>query len=152
MIAIRPRKMRISHSYEVYETISSTYFGILQINIRGDAKYYEIVESLINNIKNGEEVGFIPVKKIKNDKLLVENGSKVCTIMPTGSSTFKNTITTENAIKNENVPLCSICIDEPIDVVMWPCRHLVCFSCHLKIKYCPLCREEIECSFKVFLN
>lgn len=67
MIAIRPRKMRISHSYEVYDTISSTYFGILQINIRGDAKYYEIVESLINNIKNGEEVGFIPVKKIKND-------------------------------------------------------------------------------------
>ena len=60
MVAIRPRKMRISHSYEVYDTISSTHFGILQINIRGCYKYYETLESLINNIKNGEEVGFIP--------------------------------------------------------------------------------------------
>ena len=43
------------------------------------------------------------IKTNKNDKLLVENDSKVCTIMPTCSSTFKNTNTTENANKDENV-------------------------------------------------
>ncbi|XP_022973618.1 uncharacterized protein LOC111472200 [Cucurbita maxima] len=41
--------------------------------------------------------------------------------------------------------LCRVCFDEPIDMVLLPCRHhILCSSCSEKCNRCPICRESIE--------
>ncbi|XP_013619251.1 PREDICTED: cell growth regulator with RING finger domain protein 1-like [Brassica oleracea var. oleracea] len=41
--------------------------------------------------------------------------------------------------------LCKVCIVEPIDVVLLPCKHhALCSTCYKKCEICPICRALIE--------
>eukprot|EP01062_Namystynia_karyoxenos_P013153 TRINITY_DN14737_c0_g1_i1.p1 TRINITY_DN14737_c0_g1~~TRINITY_DN14737_c0_g1_i1.p1 ORF type:complete len:453 (+),score=94.45 TRINITY_DN14737_c0_g1_i1:129-1361(+) len=40
--------------------------------------------------------------------------------------------------------LCSVCLCEPKQVVLWPCRHMcACSDCAPKLRRCPLCRKSV---------
>ena len=58
-------------------------------------------------------------------------------------------------LENENLKTnltCKICIAEPIGELFLPCRHLVCcVKCAVSISKCPLCRERIVGTIKVFV-
>lgn len=52
-----------------------------------------------------------------------------------------------NRVENE----CKICLSSPADCVFLPCRHLVsCRACEKRFKYCPVCRQAIGISLKVY--
>lgn len=39
---------------------------------------------------------------------------------------------------------CAVCLSEPKQVVMWPCRHMcVCAECAPRLRKCPLCRKPV---------
>ncbi|KAL8035236.1 hypothetical protein ABFS82_12G081300 [Erythranthe guttata] len=47
-------------------------------------------------------------------------------------------------LQNEKI-LCRVCFDEHINVVLLPCRHYVlCSTCCVKCKRCPICRVHVE--------
>ncbi|CAN8238930.1 unnamed protein product [Cochlearia groenlandica] len=47
-------------------------------------------------------------------------------------------------LQNEKI-LCRVCFEEPINVVLLPCRHhVLCSTCCEKCKKCPICRVLIE--------
>ena len=47
---------------------------------------------------------------------------------------------------------CKVCLDAPVGDVFFPCRHLVCcVSCSPSLSKCPLCREPIIGTIKVFV-
>lgn len=48
---------------------------------------------------------------------------------------------------------CKICYDNPLGVVFLPCAHLVtCERCVLYLSSCPLCREKITMTIRIFLS
>ena len=51
-------------------------------------------------------------------------------------------------------PLCRVCWDKPVEMVVLPCSHVpVCRTCaaHPSITRCPVCRQPIQTSFRVFV-
>jgi len=47
--------------------------------------------------------------------------------------------------------LCKICMDAEINTVFLPCGHLVaCLTCTKDIKQCPVCRQEIAQTVRIF--
>lgn len=60
------------------------------------------------------------------------------------------------SLKRENEDMrerssCKICRDAEVNVVFIPCGHLVCcLSCSHSIQKCPICRQEIRRSVKIF--
>src|SRR5258705_7169332 len=54
---------------------------------------------------------------------------------------------------NNESGLCCICLDETVNVVFLPCRHMCGTRCALKLteKNCHICRTEIRYQIKVFL-
>ena len=48
---------------------------------------------------------------------------------------------------------CCVCYNKLPCVVFLPCRHMInCVECALSISKCPVCRTNIEYSFKIFLK
>lgn len=48
---------------------------------------------------------------------------------------------------------CRICYDRPIDVLLLPCRHLVCCQvCSALSATCPVCRGRVSETFRVYLG
>ncbi|XP_071492028.1 E3 ubiquitin-protein ligase XIAP-like [Diadema antillarum] len=48
--------------------------------------------------------------------------------------------------------LCKICLDNELDTVFFPCKHLAtCHSCASRVKECPMCRQPILQSFQVYM-
>jgi hypothetical protein len=46
---------------------------------------------------------------------------------------------------------CKICLNEKLQIVFLPCRHLVaCMVCGNSVKQCPICRRRILATIKVF--
>nr|BDT62952.1 MAG: baculoviral IAP repeat-containing protein [Trachysalambria curvirostris majanivirus] len=44
---------------------------------------------------------------------------------------------------------CKVCLDKNLEIVLLPCQHLImCGSCLLKIKKCPMCRKSINAFMK----
>lgn len=57
----------------------------------------------------------------------------------------------ENATLKHQIT-CRVCLDESVDMLFLPCRHLVCCSsCGNNCKKCPLCRQTIIAAVKTFL-
>jgi len=55
------------------------------------------------------------------------------------------------ANKGSDTKLCKVCMENEIDMLLLPCRHLVvCRRCSAKVKTCPVCREHIETTIEVF--
>ena len=50
---------------------------------------------------------------------------------------------------------CKICMERPLNTVLTPCGHTLCFECAKKLrnqkKDCPTCREKISGLQKIFL-
>lgn len=47
--------------------------------------------------------------------------------------------------------LCKICLEEEARVVFDPCGHLCCCDdCSKQLKACPMCRDDVQKSIKVF--
>ena len=47
---------------------------------------------------------------------------------------------------------CKICLDEPVQELFLPCRHLVCCShCAASVRTCPFCRQRIVGTIKAFI-
>lgn len=47
--------------------------------------------------------------------------------------------------------LCKICLEEEARVVFDPCGHLCCCDdCSKQLKACPMCRDHVQKSIKVF--
>ncbi len=47
--------------------------------------------------------------------------------------------------------LCKICMDEEMQVLFMPCNHFVtCEECAKVVKQCPICREDILNTIRVF--
>ena len=47
---------------------------------------------------------------------------------------------------------CIVCLDNEVDMLLWPCRHIVCNFCGLRLTNCPVCRHKIENSCKIFFS
>jgi baculoviral IAP repeat-containing protein 7/8 len=62
----------------------------------------------------------------------------------------------EEAISVEPIPeslLCRVCVTHERDTVLLPCFHLVlCVDCRSRLASCPVCRQPITGSIKVFLS
>ncbi|KAI9565727.1 hypothetical protein GHT06_009519 [Daphnia sinensis] len=48
------------------------------------------------------------------------------------------------------IPTCSICLDQLVSTIVFPCRHFYCENCAQKIKKCGFCREVIETRHRVY--
>lgn len=56
------------------------------------------------------------------------------------------TLTTERG-------LCKVCISEEINIVSLPCAHMfACVQCMPRLKECPVCRQKIQFTLRVFLS
>ena len=54
--------------------------------------------------------------------------------------------------REDESPVCKICLNNPIDILIEGCNHVVtCASCTSQIKDCPMCRNPIVKTRKVFL-
>ena len=59
--------------------------------------------------------------------------------------------------ENENqqikeAPICKICMDNEVDLVLLPCGHLIsCVNCAHKLKDCPVCRQFIKRIVRTFM-
>lgn len=51
--------------------------------------------------------------------------------------------------KSEQSNECRICRDQRKDTALFPCGHLLCSNCVLRVDKCPLCRVRIERSLKL---
>lgn len=83
-------------------------------------KYIDI----INHVNNHGETALDLVKNQEIKEFLVSKGAK----------SFKK-------IKDST---CDICIYEKINMIIEPCKHMICNLCLSKINKCPFCRGEIE--------
>lgn len=55
-------------------------------------------------------------------------------------------------ISNNEHNLCHVCEMNVKNIVFYPCKHLYCCAtCALKLKTCPLCRQNIQRSERIFL-
>ena len=62
----------------------------------------------------------------------------------------------KNKLKNKDLTICSICMEEQIDCAFIPCGHTFCNKCILKISNnsifrCFLCRNEVFQFLKIYL-
>jgi hypothetical protein len=60
---------------------------------------------------------------------------------------------TKNALlaAQNNVLLCIVCVENPRDCIIQPCKHVVCCrQCCAKIMFCPICRTRIVRSEHVY--
>ena len=49
--------------------------------------------------------------------------------------------------------VCSICLEEPRDIVFLPCGHIcVCSKCSEMVEKCPVCRGRIDSKSVVFYS
>jgi baculoviral IAP repeat-containing protein 7/8 len=72
------------------------------------------------------------------------------TEIPVSTNNNMNELIEENRQLKENQE-CKICLDNKIDIVLLPCRHLVCCTkCVSKLSLCIICRETIHNKIKVF--
>jgi hypothetical protein len=59
----------------------------------------------------------------------------------------------EEAVTQPEGIVCRVCLLTERDTVLLPCFHLVsCTSCRLRLEKCPVCRQSISGSMKVFLS
>eukprot|EP00828_Plagiopyla_frontata_P027466 TRINITY_DN35672_c0_g1_i1.p1 TRINITY_DN35672_c0_g1~~TRINITY_DN35672_c0_g1_i1.p1 ORF type:complete len:209 (+),score=40.74 TRINITY_DN35672_c0_g1_i1:320-946(+) len=59
----------------------------------------------------------------------------------------------EKAQSNEQQQLCCICLEQPKNAVLMPCRHnAICMECANKVKLCPMCQEKIVEIVKIYLT
>ena len=78
---------------------------------------------------------------------------KIPDVLPEPHSNKKSKI---EVIENENRQLkeaqnCKICMDNKVEVVFFPCRHLIsCVSCVQQLRDCPNCRKFIQRKIKTF--
>ena len=63
----------------------------------------------------------------------------------------------DSICENENwpmkeAPICKICMDNEVDLVLLPCGHLIsCVNCAHKLKDCPVCRQFIKRIVRTFM-
>jgi hypothetical protein len=118
------------------------------IRFKNNCKFikYKIDGSVVKNSLKQIKIDQLTLEKVANEN------SKTYTIIQ--NSVEKSQRNNASCSTEENINYsCVICSDQTIDIVIWPCKHLcVCDLCSLKITQCPLCRSNIECSFKIFLN
>ena len=51
----------------------------------------------------------------------------------------------------DDATLCKVCMDAPMDCVLWPCRHqCCCFSCSQQLEHCPICRDSFTSAERVY--
>ncbi|KAF7682627.1 Baculoviral IAP repeat-containing protein 7 [Astathelohania contejeani] len=83
-----------------------------------------------------ERIESSAILKTKEDTIPIPNP-------PFPQSIVEKQLTEElNTLKNNIV--CKICLDNNIEIVLYPCLHMVtCYSCTLNIKLCPICRKDI---------
>ena len=49
--------------------------------------------------------------------------------------------------------LCKVCMDDEVNIVFLKCGHLVCCSdCAPTIKKCPICRQVIRGTVRIFMS
>jgi hypothetical protein len=52
--------------------------------------------------------------------------------------------------KQDDTPLCVVCLDNPKTTAFSPCGHrCVCETCATKLQNCPLCGEEVTATLKI---
>ena len=68
------------------------------------------------------------------------------------SSSDTESLKAENE-KLKEMQTCKICMDNPVNVTLLPCGHLVCCeSCAPHLRKCPICRRRIDGSIKTFMS
>ncbi|KAH3746213.1 hypothetical protein Pelo_12412 [Pelomyxa schiedti] len=55
------------------------------------------------------------------------------------------------AWRPDSTNLCDVCMENPKNVVLLPCRHMLCLNCSKSLSNCPHCRETIVDRMTVFL-
>lgn len=90
----------------------------------------------------------------KSSPLVTQDGAPLETSM--NMDTFSDGANTkfleEENLKLKEQRLCKICMDEEVSIVLLPCGHLVsCVKCGPALKYCPICRNDIKGTVRVFM-
>ena len=60
---------------------------------------------------------------------------------------------TVNRLHNEieDATICKVCMENPLDTLISPCNHLsVCGDCSNRVKNCPICRQHIYKTIRVY--
>jgi len=65
---------------------------------------------------------------------------------------MSTTIESMDTDDEEEDPKCKICRDEPINVVLLSCGHVLGVNCAEKVSTCPFCREKIRLIKKIFFS
>ncbi|XP_009127672.1 uncharacterized protein LOC103852527 [Brassica rapa] len=71
----------------------------------------------------------------------------------TGYNTFspKAALSEQTDSSQQEKNLCKVCFENPVNVVLLPCKHYVlCSTCCKKCKTCPICRELIKLRMPVY--
>jgi hypothetical protein len=51
----------------------------------------------------------------------------------------------------ENQQMCKVCLDSPKCILSMPCNHVVmCEECANQVSKCPICREDIVSTIKIY--
>ena len=97
-------------------------------------KQLKSVQTIIGNLEKQQGLLFNLVLDLKN----VNGGSNQ---------------TQRQSETNESNQECRICLDKPLCIALLPCGHIVaCEDCEKKLpKDCPICRNEITGTLKVYL-
>ena len=50
--------------------------------------------------------------------------------------------------------VCKICYENPVNICMVPCGHVLCFECLQRLQKfeCPFCKSIIDCGMKMYIG
>ncbi|XP_025097688.1 baculoviral IAP repeat-containing protein 7-like [Pomacea canaliculata] len=112
----------------------------------------EIVRRAIDVLKNNEGANAVVTgEKLLRQVMELESENKVHMKVNGHVSADVQQLMEENeSLKDKQ--LCKICMERDVEVIFYPCRHLVCCAtCGAAVTTCPVCRHQIESVDKVFL-
>ena len=82
----------------------------------------------------------------------MKNDISVLSMITSGGNFDVDSIRENENRQMKDAPICKICMDNEVDLVLLPCGHLIsCVNCAHKLKDCPVCRHFIKRIVRTFM-
>ena len=83
----------------------------------------------------------------------MKNDISVLSIITSGGNFDVDSIRENENRQMKDAPICKICMDNEVEVVLLPCGHLISFvNCAHKLKDCLVCRQFIKRIVRTFMS
>uniref|UniRef100_A0A2C9L8L9 RING-type domain-containing protein n=1 Tax=Biomphalaria glabrata TaxID=6526 RepID=A0A2C9L8L9_BIOGL len=107
--------------------------------LSADTIYERLVSGNIKRRPNASKLKALELDKV-NSETLARDAEKLKTLK-------------EHNNQHRQQTLCKICMEKNVEVVFLPCGHLVsCTECADAMKYCPVCRNLVRGTVRVFMG